>query len=290
MRVFFAVLISIQALLIAWPSNSAAASDFITYTTDCIVTRDVRTLKRGQRVYTNGVSYMLAFGAARLTAGEFTPEDIPDNAVECSAETENAQFPLVLLESEYDALLSEQFGLKTVKSAEFGEGRSLANGGYRCFAKGAGQERFLELSSSLVEKLIATHFGLHQACMLLQSGQVRFDPETGHRLPTYVIASENHVSPEFLFYPPLCFTKGVVKFNEFQLIVVMNPLGCQLNYHPWSGRPLEAREAALLSQKLTLWSGGEGGGSAEDSRELAKDVNRRATAAKIEAIRNIQPK
>jgi hypothetical protein len=162
---------------------------------------------------------------------------------------------------------------------------------HKCFSVGAGHLG-IDLSEQAFAPYRSKGFDLKNLCMVLTSGQIRFDPETGQRLPTYVIIHHyrqndgtisNFASDELLFYAPPCFARG--KITRGNLFAQMKPLGCTVEYHPWSGRKLSSEESRFFTENALLIVAGDAGDLAEDSKNLAKDSARVATSASIEAIK-----
>jgi hypothetical protein len=135
----------------------------------------------------------------------------------------------------------------------------------------------------------AKGFSLTHLCMVLFGIAIRFDPETGGRLPTFVI-DEGHgqISPEYIFEPPSCFARGQSTVNKMPsglTHVRLHPTGCKFRFHPWSGRKLNEIESELFSRETAYDFTPIKGDSAEDSQSLSKDEGRRISLAKIDALK-----
>ncbi len=104
--------------------------------------------------------------------------------------------------------------------------------------------------ASVTDELLAAQqargFSLNSLCLTLWSG-VRFDPESGKRVPTMVVADLDRigqpdgpgdvVSPEIVLSPPRCFANG----TPYQ--------DCKSRYSISSGTPLSANLQALSRQR-----------------------------------------
>lgn len=130
---------------------------------------------------------------------------------------------------------------------------------------------------SLSQDIIASHkergFSLAKLCLMLATGSVRYDPDTGERLPTYLFAGwpdYGFFSEEFLLKVPSCFKSGAISgmgtyWHKF------TPSGCQLNYHPWTGRRLSPTEAKVYAANLIISAGGEAGGSPSPESQIREN-------------------
>jgi len=164
-----------------------------------------------------------------------------------------------------------------------------------CFYVGDGHIG-MELTDQTLTSYTKLGFNINNLCMVLTSGQIRFNPETGERLPTYVIADDikdmkgpgkpgTALSDEYLFIAPECFSKGNTVVQPDQFSAEMKPVGCKVNYHPWSGRKLGPEEVEFFTREARLGAAGDAGDVLEDSHNIAKDQSRAASAAKLQAIK-----
>jgi hypothetical protein len=80
--------------------------------------------------------------------------------------------------------------------------------------------------------------------------------------------------------------RGKTAVERQNFSAIMNPVGCTFNFHPWSGRRLSPEETKFFTKEASLVAAGDAGEVLEDSNDLAADASRRATSAKIEAIKN----
>ena len=164
---------------------------------------------------------------------------------------ESLQFPLVIKKDE----LASRLGISLDPDVVL-IGSGIENYA-RCYFYG---EDGIKLSFS--EPYLLRHrrrgFTLQSLCMAMVSG-VKFDPDTGERLPTFVAGDyadirrrrdagetdfRDLMSVEMPIDPPVCFASGV-------------PLsGCKMYYDPWSGARLSDEETerhiqvGLLLDKL----------------------------------------
>jgi hypothetical protein len=120
-------------------------------------------------------------------------------------------------------------------------------------------------------------------CLVLQSGQIRFNPETGQRLPTYVLKGSGRAD-EYALAAPTCASKGTVTYG--QNYGELNPIGCAVNFHPWSGRKLLSNEASVFTRLLSLAIDGSAGEVMQDNTSLVSEPSRRATSARLQDLRD----
>jgi hypothetical protein len=120
-------------------------------------------------------------------------------------------------------------------------------------------------------------------CVVLKSGQVRFDPETGERVPTYFVRGDGF-GTEFALRAPPCFAKGTFAQPK-SFLGELKPLGCDVKFHPWSGRELGPEEAKAYTEKGYLIVSGEGEEVSPDNEDFAKDPAHRADQARIDALK-----
>jgi hypothetical protein len=125
-----------------------------------------------------------------------------------------------------------------------------------------GEGHTLAVSNDIKAAHEAKGFSFAKVCLMLATGSVRYDPETGERLPTYLFAGwpDYGFPEEYLLKIPSCFKSGRIDgmgtyWHKF------HPSGCKLNYHPWTGRRLDASETQAYSVALLVDAGGEAGPS-----------------------------
>lgn len=244
-------------------------------------------LKRGDKVYSRWGEdapdwmYVVKGGSFEKIAG------LQYDALNCGDVAVGSEFPVVLKELPGRAQLYKQFGIIDDPVATNPERDQLPATKNKCFYIGDGFMG-MELTDSTFASYKAKSFSLDNICMVLRSGQVRFHPETGVRLPTYVIVDgqgrDASISDELLFQAPSCFARG--KLEKSQFGATLKPLGCTVNYHPWSGRKLAPNEVAFFTSQASLQAAGDAGDVKEDSNNLANDPNKQATTARIQAIKS----
>jgi hypothetical protein len=147
----------------------------------------------------------------------------------------------------------------------------------------------LAFSKSTFDIYKAEGFDLTKLCVVLTSGAILLDPETGQRLPTYVEWQDNEIDHERLFFVPPCFARGVAWEERKEYVGWMGPIGCIVRFHPWSGRPLNKEEIEFFTKNLRILAGGPKGGETEDVENLVGGANRRELSSeKIEEIKQKQ--
>jgi hypothetical protein len=211
---------------------------------------------------------------------------IKEDMVDCDSAGRSDVYPIVFEGLKGRVELFSQFGIEVSPTLVDEKRTQLPELRHKCFYIGDGH-----IEMALTEETFALYkkygFNLNNLCMVLTSGQIRFDPETGKRLPTYVIDDKIDITDELPFYAPPCFARGRLTLKQFD--AEMNPLGCKVNYHPWSGRPLNTREKIFFTKVALLIAGGEAGDAQADSQNFAADPNRRASHARIEAVKSQIP-
>ncbi len=161
----------------------------------------------------------------------------------------------------------------------------------KCFYIGVGQLVRFSLSEAIVSRYRQKGVSLDNLCEVMASGEVRFDPETGERLPTFVLVAKDgsgafYRSYEYPLVVPACFGRGKLEIDATrQFYAVLQPLGCDLKFHPWSGRKLTADKSAFYAPRTFLYISGDPAVGALDGAGLAKDSGKHATAADIAALK-----
>jgi hypothetical protein len=126
---------------------------------------------------------------------------------------------------------------------------------------------------AISKDIVAAHerrgFSLPKLCLMLAAGTVRYDPVTGERLPTYLFSGwpDYGLPKEFLLKVPDCFKAGAIS-GMGTYLPSFKPTGCQLNYHPWTGRRLSADEKPAYAIALTIKAGGEAGPSPSQESQI----------------------
>jgi hypothetical protein len=196
--------------------------------------------------------------------------------LDCDGNGTTAEYPIVIQNGRE---LSAAFGLVGNHELE----RRVRHAKNRCFWKGAADVD-LSISDEFFSPYKKEGFSLKTLCLSLKAeDQIRFDPETGARMPTYARLG-TPFNGEYLLIAPSCLARG--KFVESDIFVQLLPIGCRVNFHPWSGRRLNDAIAEAFTKFLELFVGGEAGGVNEDSKALAAQApSRILTLAKINALR-----
>ena len=263
--------------------------------------KPVATLKPGDHVYERWPSPPDFFIISR---GKFVEVDgLADTQIDCDGSGRSGEYPVVFQDDAGTQDLFREFGIlnkfacyytnwDVLRDKSFNETcRGVPKQAHNCFSAGAGHLG-IDLIDEAYAKYRRKNFNFDALCMALTSGQLRFDPSTGERLPTYVMIQHikqddgkvsTFISDELPFYVPSCFAKG--RITKENLGATLRPLGCTVGYHPWSGRKLSPGERRFFTREASLRVAGDAGDSTEDSQNLAQDSNRAATAAKIEAIK-----
>jgi hypothetical protein len=98
-------------------------------------------------------------------------------------------------------------------------------------------------------------YNFHKLCLVMRSGVIRFDPESGQRLPSFIMINREYlakgdgyeglaISDEIPLVAPPCLNKG--DFDQATSFAAKLSLsGCSMRYHPWSGRELNEEERKL---------------------------------------------
>lgn len=289
----FLVCFAFLAVTIIGPSRAFGQALECVMTAKASVTDEQQSfhldLHPGDRVYSRWTSGPLsAFLIRNDQFVEVNGLDGTGEQIDCQASGRSPTYPIVLSGREGRKLLFEQFGMLIDADEDARKAIGVAKGNKKCFYIGDGHIS-LELTDDAAKQYQGTGFSPSQACMVLTSGQVRFDPETGERLPTYVVVDSNNGksfrSDELPFFAPKCFAKGKTTVKKDSFSARSNPLGCNVLYHPWSGRKLERTEVSFFSANAVLDAAGDAGEAMEDSESLAKDSNRKVTSAAIQAVR-----
>jgi hypothetical protein len=128
---------------------------------------------------------------------------------------------------------------------------------------------------------------LAKLCLMLASGEVRYDPETGKRLATYLFSGwpEYFTPEEFLLEVPSCFKEGEIVgmgtyWHRFKAV------GCTFNFHPWTGRRLGAAENRAFKTAFLVSAGGEAGPSPSAESQIRERQMTRPSSASLGDIKN----
>ena len=252
----------------------------------------VATLKPGDFVYSRWHENAPLW-AFVIKNGKFKQvEGLTSEVLDC-IETAAGDYPIVFKDIEGVIELYNQFGIAANPELYDQDRKRLPKLPHQCWSVGAGHMG-MELTAEAFAPYKKAGFDLKNLCMVLTSGQIRFDPETGKRLPTYVIsykfpdADGADLSDELPFFAPSCFARGKTKVEPKKNSALMNPLGCQVNFHPWSGRRLNAEEVAFFTREARLWAAGDAGEALEDSRW--RNSANLSTPTKLNAVKDLLPR
>jgi hypothetical protein len=268
-------------------------------TQECVMKADASgdgwRVGKGERIY-NRWANDIGLSLHVIANGQFKEVSGVDPAlVDCKGAAGTGAYPVVFSGVEGRAQLAREFGILFDPAAVDKDRKVLTKLPHKCFYIGDGHVG-MEISKDAFEPYAKQGFSLATLCLALTSGQIRFDPETGARLPTYVFADKPNpsgpafISDEYPFFVPKCFGKGKTDVQPSRFSATMKPIGCTVNYHPWSGRKLNDDEVKFFTLHASLRAAGDAGTANEDSDNLAGDASRRLSAAKIEAIKQQAPK
>ena len=256
--------------------------------TDVKTGKFVKELRAGDFVYERWLQF-LPHTLSILDAGRFREIQGPTKeTLDCHSAGSSPEYPIVFREAK---ALRDAFGLQYIDLVD-DPGAAVANP-LVCNFKVLAHTSEIHMTPAFFERYKKAKIPLRQLCMVLLSGQVRFNPETGERLPTFVVLSEQVdekgeksflASDELPLMVPECFGKGKMSRPQ-SFVSQMEPVGCTVNYHPWSGRKLSTTERDVFTRRLILMTSSESGEMQEDSLNLARDDRRRPNDSKIEAIK-----
>jgi hypothetical protein len=145
------------------------------------------------------------------------------------------------------------------------------------------------MSDAFLKPYQSAGLSLEIVCIVLKTGGAfRFDPETGERLPTYIMI-DDVVGEEYPLIIPSCFTRGVVQRyrEDGSNVAELGPIGCEVRYNPWSGRRLADQVSKAVTKLFSVQDGGgEFGPSADDAKTMETQAPSRVlTLSRIEALR-----
>lgn len=163
---------------------------------------------------------------------------------------------------------------------------------HECFFYGDGGYD-LSMSDERLQKLRMNGISFEAACVVLRSDQLKYDPQTGQRLPTYHVANLEEfragvfdgisASAELPLKVPKCFRGAAPRKREFYWWEI--PLNCEPQYDPSTGRKLSAVEADYFMRHYKLHISGEAGPSGDEySEETIQSKEKRASKAKLDEI------
>lgn len=169
--------------------------------------------------------------------------------------------------------------------------------GNKCSAAGDGAHT-LSLSPQTVRKFKNRGFTIAQMCMALRIGDLRYDPETGKRLPTYIIGDRIEVaraaahgqhfgagvmSEEFPFTIPPCFRNSRISYAPIGETIKTN---CDFKFNPRTGKRFSAAERRDWKQeKYNFFISGDAGPSGGIvSAKLLIKSKQRNTKADVKSV------
>jgi hypothetical protein len=202
-------------------------------------------------------------------------------SLDCDGDGITSEYPITIRD---DQELTKAFGLV----GDHEQKRKIQHEKNKCFWKGEA-DLVLSMSDAFLAPYKERVFPFNNLCISLKAGdQIRFDPETGTRMPTYARLG-TQFNEEYLLIAPSCFAFG--KFEELNNSGItsarLRSSGCRLNFHPWSGRPQDKSVVEAFSKFFALFVGGEAGSVNADSKSLAaKAPSRILTLARIDALRD----
>jgi hypothetical protein len=246
----------------------------------------IGTLNNGERVFvpvgTEDEQWVPAYqvsGQSIRKVGE-----VSRKLVKCSEVSTSHRYPYVL-PNRADL---RKFGLTV---SVFGGGDEPKPFSRKCFYYGDGGYP-MTVSDEFVARYKDIPFD--NLCFVLRVGGLRYDPDTGRRLPTYILANiealqkdgsasePGTVSEELPLAVPSCFKVAHVTYGGGRASLTES--GCTYKYHPWSGRQLDAEEAAAFAAlELSLDGSAAPGTPAEEAR-VALDRRHWVTGAQAETL------
>jgi hypothetical protein len=139
----------------------------------------------------------------------------------------------------------------------------------------------LSIADSVLKRY--TNMPFQNLCLVLRQAGLRYDPETGQRLATYItfdvaslmstpgLTEADVMSDELPLEPPPCFHTGKVTLGVPDASATLKDSGCVYRYHPWSGRRLQPDEAAALSEAGLGLTGEKQPGTPPETARIALD-------------------
>jgi hypothetical protein len=204
--------------------------------------------------------------------------------VECTETNRSHSYPYVLT----DRADLRNFGLTIIF---YGGGTDPEPFGNHCFEYGDGG-----YDMTVSDDVLARHRGIpfDNLCLALRQGGLRYDPDTGRRLPTYILANVEAlkkpdealdpgvVSEELPLAVPRCFAVGEI--DRDATYTLLKNTGCSYKYHPWSGRRLTEDESAALAEAGLSIDGAAAPGTPPEASRVALDRRHWITGAQAETL------
>jgi|GEM_PF-3387503 len=248
-------------------------------------------LPNGKKVFKRGFDWGMN-GPAALIAGEYQGKwrdfgFVSEDQINCGNTDDGSEFPLIF--SSANEL--RELGV-ALQGYGAGNAKPLPN---QCFYYGDGGYS-MSLSNKMVKRYKALGVNQETLCFVLRVGNLRFDPESGQRLPTYMVADmerlekygSDFIEPGMLteelpLHVPPCF-----RVNN---AISKKPVGrelqhrCNFQYDPWTGAKLSSVEKAYYKDNVRLEISGEAGPSAAPAdAKLALNEKKRATKASVKSV------
>jgi hypothetical protein len=140
----------------------------------------------------------------------------------------------------------------------------------------SGESSTVSLSTDLWNYYKGRGFQMRALCLTLASREVRYDPETGQRIPQYRLPGEYPRIPgvphlgqvniggrwlpeSFPFYAPNCFKTVQVISGKDTADTRWRPTGCVVRFDPGTGRPVQS------GQLVEVYTGSEAGSGRDES-------------------------
>ena len=171
---------------------------------------------------------------------------------------------------------------------------------HECFYYGDGGYS-MSLSRELVQAYTARGYNLDQLCLVLRSPDLKYDPETGKRLPTFIVVDPKaleqaqkmgffegfEATEELPLHAPDCFSKS--RMSPASSAVASLDIACDIRFDPWTGIELSPLEQAFYRNNVALVIEGAAGPSGNIAgKELIVSGQNRATNASIQTVMDIR--
>jgi hypothetical protein len=234
------------------------------------------------RVWVDGVSVRHSGSYERVAKGG----GVDLSKLDCGVEVHPGLFPVVVKDQTERLLLMKIFGIYYADFINQAEPK-VYRGNKRCAVITGDGYVPVDLSEKLISKYAAQGFDFDTLCLAFTAGQLRYDPETGERIPTFVDIMQHGndaiISHELPFVIPKCLAKSKIHRPE-DITAELVLKGCNVKFHPWSGRQLEQWEIEYFRTNPLMFVFGGAGDVLTDTLRLLSDQNRRLTRARIDTI------
>ncbi|MCC0041424.1 MAG: hypothetical protein H6880_04570 [Rhodobiaceae bacterium] len=173
---------------------------------------------------------------------------------------------------------------------------------HECFYYGDGGYG-MSLSDDLVKAYTARGYTLEQLCIVLRTADLKYDPETGERLPTFVVVDPKalaqakqsgffegfEATPEMPLHAPDCFAHSNAQMPGSGYATL--DIACDIRFDPWTGVELSPLEQAYYKKNVVLRIEGDAGPSGViGGKELIVSGQNRATNASIRMVTTFRNK